>query len=306
MATKTTKIAEPKARKPGAKPSASKAAPKAPAPATPRFSVGEIVERPEGGPPMRVDVVSAAGEGFDLLCSWDGPDGRCDDVVPEASVRLYRAPPPAPEVDTAAERAAGAAAFVAGEDADPAWSVDKIDGWKVAAVGAVAVLRRQERPLEIAEDWSDALDESDPARAADLLAELRTLLENEGRSAQAEADGLIAEHGTAMEGAAHPLRPLLRAYLALGAKRPTMPATKTPEAPPVIDDAPRVKDGTGAPPEAVPRCVRITRPFIVPGRQLRRGRAWDARFRDVYTGEDAAYLWTHHRANVEVYPVVKP
>lgn len=52
-------------------------------------------------------------------------------------------------------------------------------------------------------------------------------------------------------------------------------------------------------PVKAPRCVRVTRTAII---KRADNRTWRVRFRDVYHGEEAAFLWERHRDLVEAYP----
>lgn len=54
--------------------------------------------------------------------------------------------------------------------------------------------------------------------------------------------------------------------------------------------------------ESAPACVRVTVSRVSGVRFGNMKNPIDVRYRDVYSGENAAYLWKHHRAAVEPFP----
>lgn len=75
---------------------------------------------------------------------------------------------------------------------------------------------------------------------------------------------------------------------------------KAPEAPSPPPAAPQVADASAV--DAPPACVRATASFTTTQAS---GRTWYVGFRGVYTGAEAARLWTLHRDKVEVFPPAK-
>lgn len=77
-----------------------------------------------------------------------------------------------------------------------------------------------------------------------------------------------------------------------------IPAFGGGEQSPAADPEP---DPKAAPqkPEPAPSSVRVTRSAIV---RTADNRTWRLGFRDVYSGERAAFLWERHRDLVEPYP----
>ena len=75
---------------------------------------------------------------------------------------------------------------------------------------------------------------------------------------------------------------------------------KAPEAPAPPPAAPQVADAPVV--EAPPASVRATATFRTTDAA---GRYWHVGYRGVYTGAEAARLWTLHRDKVEVFPPAK-
>lgn len=127
---------------------------------------------------------------------------------------------------------------------------------------------------------------------AEKLAPFAAMLDDLDDAALAAAAGVTVEEAAAFRAAgAKPAPDAVDEKPKKGGK-----AKPAPEVPSEPQEAPTV--------EAAPASVRVTlkRQATVTDTRGARPMPWRLAPRDVYSGEQAAYLWEHHREIVEAFP----
>lgn len=127
---------------------------------------------------------------------------------------------------------------------------------------------------------------------ADKLAPFASMLDTLDDTALAAAAGVTVEEAAAFR-AGGAVKPADEKPKKGGKAKAT---TAVPEAPSEPKEAPAA--------EVVPESVRVTlkRQATVTDTRGARPMPWRLSPRDVYSGEQAAYLWEHHREIVEAFP----